>query len=162
MTDDGVFDRHHGRQLLELDVDQLERLVGDPLVGGGDRGDGIADVADLLTRQRLLVLADGKDAELDRQVIPGEDGQHARVRPSARDIHVQDASMRVRTPQESPVDHPRQRQVVGELGLAADLGKRVGLDQRLADDRQFARRLRHPAVIPSREAASSTASKILR
>jgi hypothetical protein len=51
------------------------------------------------------------------------------------------------------VEHPRQRQVVGEDGLAGDLRRRVDLDERLADDRERPR---------MRAAASSTASKILR
>ena len=162
VAQDRLLDRHHRRQRLKLNVDQVERFVGDPLVRRCDRGDRIADIADLLARERLLVLADREDAELDWQVIPGEDGQHAGVRPSARRIHAQDARMRVRTAQDTPVDHPRQGQVVGELRLSADLGKRVGLDQRLPDDRQFLGRLPHRASVPSREAASSTASKILR
>ena len=157
-----LFDRHHRRQRLELDLDQVECLVGDPFVGGRDRGDGIADIADLFSGQRLLILADREDAELDRQIIAGEHGQHARVRPSARRVHVDDASMRVRTAQDAPVDHARQRQVIGELGLPADLGKCIGLYQRLPDDRQFLCGWRHRASVPAREAASSTASKIFR
>jgi GTPase SAR1 family protein len=57
----------------------LCRLLGRDLVARDDRRDGIADVTHLVATQRLLVLADGQDAELDRQVRAGQDEVHVGV-----------------------------------------------------------------------------------
>ena len=124
-----LLDRHDGRQLCKLHLDKVQRLIGDPLVGGRDRRDRVAHVADLLARQGFLVLADRKDAELDGQVVAGKDRQHARERPSPGDIDVQDPGVRVRAAQEPAKEHPRQGQVVRELCLSADLGEGVRLGQ---------------------------------
>src|SRR2546423_1018606 len=67
-----MLDRHVGGQLLELHLDELERLVRDPLVGGRHCGNRIADVTNLLGCERLLVLTDRQDAELDRQRVTRE------------------------------------------------------------------------------------------
>ena len=56
------------------------------LVVGHDGGARVADEADLLAAQRLLVLADGKDPELDRQVAAGEHEVHARMSFGARHV----------------------------------------------------------------------------
>ena len=59
------------RQLRELHIDQVQRLIGDPLVRGGHGRDRIAHIANLLAGERLFVLADRQDAELHRHVIAG-------------------------------------------------------------------------------------------
>ena len=74
--------------------------------------------------------------------------------PRTRNIDVQDLRVRMRAAQEASVEHPRQRQVIGKLRLAADFRERVRLGQRLADDSEL---FRHAPLA----AASSTASKIL-
>jgi hypothetical protein len=134
LAGDRLLDRHHMRQLRELDIDQFQRLIGNPLVGGRDRGDRIADVADFLAGERFLILADRQNAELDRQVVTGEHPEHTRQRPSPGGVDAQDSGVRVRAAQDAAEEHPRQREVVGKLGLPADLGVSVGLGQRLADD----------------------------
>ena len=68
---DGLLDRHVGRQLLELHLDEVERLVRYPLVGGRHCGNRIADITNFLGCERLLVLTDRQDAELDRQRCSG-------------------------------------------------------------------------------------------
>ena len=72
-----------GSQHLVLDDDRVARRGGDLLVGRGDRGDWIADVADLLVLERALVLGHGQDAELDRQVGAGDHRLHAGDAPCA-------------------------------------------------------------------------------
>ena len=52
-----LLDRHDGAKFGKLRLDQLERLIGYPLVGGRDRRNRIADITDLFARERLLVLA---------------------------------------------------------------------------------------------------------
>ena len=127
VSGDGLLDGHDVRQLLELHLDQVQCLVGDPFVGGGDRRDRVADVPDSLASQRLLVLAHRQDPELDREVLTNEDSVHARQRPSPGGVDVQNARVRMRAAQDPAVEHPRQCEIIGKLGLPADLGKGVGL-----------------------------------
>jgi hypothetical protein len=150
---DGLFDGHVTGQLGKFDVDQVEGLIGDPLIGGGHGGDRIANVAHLLPRQRLLILADGKDAELHRQVIAGEHGQDPGQRARPGGIDIQDAGMRMRAAQDPPIEHPGQSEVIGEFRLPGDLGIGIGLRQRLANDREFfshVSRLVRPPTRPPR------------
>ena len=77
LAGEGLLNRHEMRQFRELHVDQVQRLVGDPLISGGHRRDWIAHIPDFLPGERLLVLADREDPELDRQVVSGQDGQHS-------------------------------------------------------------------------------------
>ena len=102
-TRDGVRDRHEAGQGVELYLDQVERVIGDPLVGRGDGGDRIADVAHLLASQRLLILADRENAEFDRQVISGEDGEHAGQGPRPGGVDAENAGMRMRAAQNPSV-----------------------------------------------------------
>ena len=57
-----------GAQRLVDDVDEIERLGGGELVARDDRGDRIADEADAVAAERVLVLADRQDAVGDREV----------------------------------------------------------------------------------------------
>ena len=72
-----LWDRHEMRQFGELHVDQVQRFIGDPLVRGGHCRDRIAHVPNLVAGERLLVLADREDAELHREIIAGQHGQHS-------------------------------------------------------------------------------------
>ena len=62
-----------------FDVDEIQRFEGGEFVAGDDRGHGIADEPDVIDAERVLVLADGKDAVFDGDVFAGEDEMHARV-----------------------------------------------------------------------------------
>ena len=154
-----VLDGHERPQRLVLDLDQLGRALGGLLVHRGHRGHRVADHADLLHAERLLVLRDRQDAELHpRQVVAGDDRVDAGQGPGARGVDALDQGVRVRAPQQLAVGHARHQEVVGELGLADDLGPRVDLGQRLADDREAV--LSHVRAPLIRRAASSTASRI--
>src|SRR5947209_11297781 len=74
---DGLLDARDGRKLLVLDLDEVHRVEGRVLVQGGDRGDGVADEANLVGAERVLVLADGEDAVRYRQILSGDDGENA-------------------------------------------------------------------------------------
>src|SRR5208337_5280350 len=52
-----------GGQKFIIHSNQFERLLGYGFGDGRDAGDVIADVANLVERQRVLVVADGKNAE---------------------------------------------------------------------------------------------------
>ena len=68
---------------LVFHVDIVERFERRQLVARDDGGDRIADEADAIHRERVLVLADGKNAVRDREVPPGQNQQHARTRERA-------------------------------------------------------------------------------
>src|SRR5205085_10833698 len=67
-------------------------------------------------------------------VLAGEHEMHAGMRARPRDVDPYHARMRHVRPQQFAVDHPRQYQVVGELGLAGDLRAGVDATARFADD----------------------------
>ena len=165
-----VLDRHQRAERLVLDLDQLAGALRRLLVDRGHRRHRIADHADLVDAERLLVLGDGQDAELHgRQVAPGDDRVDAGQGPRPRGVDALDQRVGVAAPQELPVGHAGQHHVVGEARLADDLGPGIDLGERLADDRKA---LAHGAVSSAatapaltgrfmRSAASSTASRIL-
>src|SRR2546425_12273496 len=79
-------------------------------------------------------LADGKDAEGDRQIPPREHGFHAREPRRLGRVDAQDLRVRMRAAQQPGVKHPREEQVVGEPRLAGHLRRGVDLSEGLADD----------------------------
>jgi len=147
-----------------VDLDQLDRLAGRLLVPGDHRGDGVTDVAHLFAAERLLVLADGQDAELDRQVLTGQHEVHARVLFGARDVESDDSRVGQGRAKEPAVQHARQHQVVGEDRLPGHLGAAVHAAARLADDVELASAVAHrfASFLPICSTASSTDSKICR
>ncbi len=84
----------------------------------------------------MLVLGDGKDPEGDRQLLPGHDGDDARVPLGSRCIEARYTGVRHRGAEELAVEHPREREVVGVAKLARDLGGRVDLPARGSYDVQ--------------------------
>ena len=134
----GVRDRVRGvgdgAERLVGHVDQIERRGRGLFAHRRDGGDGIAHEAHLVGRQRVLVLAHGEDAEGDRQVLPGEHGLHAREGLGSRRIDAGDQGVGVGTAEQLGVQHAGEEQVVGESRSAGDLGGRVDLAERFADD----------------------------
>ncbi len=66
-----------GGQHFVLDIDQFERLLGDRFGDSNHAGDVVADVAHLVERQRVLVVADGKNAVRIGRVLADDDRDHA-------------------------------------------------------------------------------------
>ena len=60
-------------QRFIFDFDQIHRVEGDVFIDRRDRGDRIADEADLVDAERVFVLADGKNAVRNWQVFAGDD-----------------------------------------------------------------------------------------
>ena len=92
---------------LVVDVDQRQRLVRGVLVERGDGGDGLADVAHLVDRERRLVLRRRHDPHLLGHVRAGDDRDHAGMRQRAGDVEALDARVRLRRSQQAPVQHAR-------------------------------------------------------
>ncbi len=140
-------------QRLVLDVDQVERLERRQLVARDHRGDRIADEADAIDGERMLVLAHRQDAVCDWKIASGQREEDAGMGERARHVEPDDARVRERRAQQLAVDRPRQHQVVGELRLARHFRAAVHAPPRFADDVHRASRC-VPAI------AASTASKI--
>src|SRR3989304_2846130 len=69
----GLFAVEPGGEDLVLDLNQLERLPGDLFGFRGHAGDVVADVADLVHGEGSLVVPDGEDGVLVRELAPGHD-----------------------------------------------------------------------------------------
>ncbi len=64
---------------------------------------GIADMANVIGAERLLVLTDRNNSVLDRQIFPGENEINARMRHRARNIDAEDSRVWMRRPQQFAV-----------------------------------------------------------
>ena len=119
---DGVED---GGEHFVLDLDEREGLLGGVRVHGGDRGDLVPQVADLLGLEETGVV-DG-DPEPDRGNVPGgHDSTDAGQAPGLFGVDVQDPRVRVAAAEDGPVEHVRKGEVrrvprrPRRLGLAVD------------------------------------------
>ena len=73
-------------QHLVVDGDEVERLGRGLLIAGDHRRHRIADEADQVAAQRMLVLADRQDAVGDREVVAGQHQVDAVEGPGPRDV----------------------------------------------------------------------------
>ena len=122
-----------GAQRLVLDVDQPDRLGGRGLVAGDDGGHRVADEADLVRTEGVLVVADGQDAVGDREAVAGEDQVHAGMCRRACRVDPGDARVRHRGAEQLAVQHPREHDVIGEPRLPSHLRPPVDAPACLAD-----------------------------
>ncbi len=129
-----LLDGHHRLQLLVLDLDGVAGRGRDLFVGGGHRGDRVADVAHLLVLQGALVLRHREDAEADREVVPGDDRVHARDSLGGAGVDRADAAMGDLGAEDPAVEHAWQQDVVRVDGDPGDLGRGVDLGEGLAYD----------------------------
>ena len=115
----------HRRQRLVLDLDQVERVLGDVRVDGADRGHGVARVerlvggehvvADPLERSERLPEVDHVAVD-PREVRVRDDGLDAVQRERLRGVDAHDPRVRMRAAQDAPVEHARQAHVDAVLG----------------------------------------------
>ena len=115
--------RRDGRQRLVLDVDQLQRVLGDVGGLGHDRRHLLALEAHLVGGEHRLGVAreGGHPGEVVlRHQVAGDDGDDTRqgLRPGGVDRD--DAGVCKGAAQELHVQHPRERDVVDVVALAAD------------------------------------------
>ena len=151
---DRGFGVDHGRQRLVLDLDQLERVLGDVAALGGDDRDRLADVAHAV--QRDAALLDRRVGEAGQgsgdlgDVGAGHDQGHARQRLGPADIDRLDAGMGVRAAQRGRVQHVRQRDVVDVAALAGQQARVLDPLHALADPAEVAARF---LALPARRDA---------
>ncbi len=130
----GVLDGQHGRQHLIVDSDELEGLLRDVAVGGGDGRDGVPLVQRLLEGQNVcrdharipLQLGKINEAVLhDGEVLRRGDGPHTGKRCGFARVDGVDARVGVRATQNLAVQHPRQVKIGAVSGGTRDLIQRV-------------------------------------
>ena len=136
-----LVDERSARRERLLDVEHRgQGLVVDPHPGrgssrgglglGDDRGDRLAAVADLVERERRLVV--GAEVEEDQQgvdplrhVLGSEDAHHARHLRGLAHVHRANPGVVVGAAGELHVQHPRHGVVVEEAAAPGDVPKRV-------------------------------------
>ena len=133
---------HRGQDFV-LDLDQLDRVLGDVVVGRGDGGHGVALVEHLVRGDHVVQ----HPVELGRalagvdhfvggagEIGVGDHGEHAVERFGLGRVDADDSRVRVRAAQDAAGEHPRQVQVGAVLGRAGDLVHAVVPDRAGADD----------------------------
>ena len=118
------------RQRGDVEFDGRERSTGDRGVVGGNRGDGLATIADALARERKLVLRDRDHAVGDIAIIAGDYRVHAGQRTGTRRVDAPDLAVRDGAPQDRADQCAAGRQVCRIACLAGDFLDTI--DQRLA------------------------------
>ena len=97
----------HRRQRLVVDLDQVERVLGEIAVGGDDDRDRLADIAHAADRDRPAfdrrLDPDRKACRQRGYLVAGDDGDDARRGARRVDIYMCDPRMRVRRPQNGGV-----------------------------------------------------------
>ena len=123
-----------GGQKLIIHSNQFERLLGN---GFGDRshaGYVVTDVANLVERQRVLVVADGENAEGIGRVLAGDHRDHTVKSLGSAGVNALDASMRMRRMQNLSMEHAGDGKVVGVLAAAGRFSGSVNHGDGFADD----------------------------
>ena len=136
---EGLLGIENERQLLVVDLDELERLLGHVPVDRGHGGHGLADEthrvvehvaqvrSDILGRVAVLATPGDGARTVDHLVrLVCDDGPHARQGLSPRRVDTADARVWVRAPQDASVQHPRKPHVTCIGGLPGDT--LVGID----------------------------------
>ena len=126
---------------LVVDLDQLRRVAGELARLGDDRGDGLAEVAHLADRERVVPdLAAGVGGDLeervgeDRDLVARQRAVDPRQRERGADVDRADARVRVRRAHEMQVAHPVPLDVVEEDALALDQAPVLLARDALADE----------------------------
>lgn len=127
----GLHGRHRvgdRREILEVDLEQFHGVLGDVPALRDDRCDGLADVADLVHRER--VLGDRCRAEvhagvhLRLAVLARDHGDDSRQLQRLGGVDGPDPRVRHGAAQDRGVQHPRQFEV-GDVPATADQQPRV-------------------------------------
>src|SRR5260370_36010811 len=112
----GIGDR---RQDFIVAIDQVEGPEGGQLFASEDGGDGGSNVSHMIHAKGLLVLADGKNPVLYRQIFACQNQVDARASECSRRVDLSDARMRMPGPEQLAVRHAREKNGVGEARLAS-------------------------------------------
>jgi hypothetical protein len=127
-------------ELLVLDLDQVERFLGDFFAHRGDGGDTFAPVAHLAVED-VLVFCERHGARLRRAVVQHardalvrEDCLHTGIRKRLRRVDALDVRVRDRAALDLRVQHVREGEVTRVERRARNLAGQVGALNARADD----------------------------
>src|SRR5205807_2473989 len=101
---------------------------------GRDAGNVVADVAHLVERKRVLIMADRQNAISVWRVLPRHNRNHASERFCAAGINVLDAGVWIGRVQDLADQHARHKQIVRVSARASGFLRRVYHGDGLSDD----------------------------
>jgi len=136
-------DAQHRRQFLVVHLDQRRRRAGRGKVGGGDRGDRLADITHDADGERSLVVHEQAPAAV-RQIGTGQHRPDAGQGPGGRGVDGKDARARPGAAEDRGVQHARPRKIVGIARRAGQLVGGVAARQPRAD--RFGNLVHRPAI----------------
>jgi hypothetical protein len=159
---EGRLDVDDSGEVLVVDLDQAERLLGRARVGGQHDRHPVADVVDLADGERRVVgdldvlgdrpAAGQPDRELARQVHAGENRDHPRQRAGGPGVDPADTGVGERAAQHRHVERARRRDVVGPGGPAGDQRGVLAAGHALPDEGRSLGDLGHVARLLARSA----------
>src|SRR5947207_10212441 len=129
----GFFGIEVGRQQLVFDVNQLECLFRGGFIFGGNTGDVVANVANFVHGECMLVVTDGKNAVGIRGVWADDDCDDSMQLLGTARIYALDSGMWMRRVQNLADQHARESQVVGVFASAGSLAGGVNHGDGLTD-----------------------------
>ena len=106
---------------LDVEHDRGESRLRGRLVDRGDGGHGLAAIADLVARERPLVLRDRDHAIGRREVLAGDDGAHTGKRQRLGGIDATNDTVRDGTAQNPADERSAERKVGGVARASCDL-----------------------------------------
>ena len=128
----GLFDAQHRRQFLVINLDQRRRGAGGGKIGGGNRGDRLADIAHDAGGERGFVI-DEQAPAAGRQVCAREHCLDSGQRPGRGGVDAEDARARIGAAENSGVQHTRPGKVVRIARRTGQLVSGVASRQPFAD-----------------------------
>ena len=129
-----LLDRGDGGERLVLDAHGERRLPGGVLGRRRHRHHRVADEADALGAEGVLVLRHRQDAEGDGEVFAGEEAEHSRHLLRGREVDAREPRVRHGRAHQAQKAHAGEEEVVGEFGDAGHLSPPVHATERLADE----------------------------
>ena len=131
-----------GGQDVVLDLDQVQRLLGDGRLVGGDGGDRMPDEHHAVDGEDGVGPRRGLALQL-RDVGGGQDGPHAGQRARLARVDAHDARVRVGAAEELGVEQAAGLEIRDVLDLTGDLLGTVGARDGEPDSLDVARGLHH-------------------
>ena len=122
----------NGGKGLILHIDQSQRVQGRGLVHRRDGRHFVAHEQGAVDRQRRLIV-DDRSPQNGRDVPAGQDRLDPRKAEGAGHIEMNDARMRIGTPEHLGVKHPRKRHVRHVFERPRDLVGRIDHRRRFSD-----------------------------
>ena len=120
-------------QLFVYNLDQLGGAPGGQFVLGGDRRDGLADIADLAAGQHRLVVDKNAEAVFTGDIVACHDTFYPGKGFGSANVDRNDGGVRLRAAQHRHVQHARHDHVAGIFELAGDLAGCIDTADAIAD-----------------------------